>query len=334
MKKLFVLFACVLSFLMLPVFTACGIEGSSVAKKIMFTQSVYYVDLGVKTHIDYKVYPSSAKNYSINYDLGGNDYTQQGYYNFENGWITVSDERFTELNVTIGINEDKDTAVVKLREYPNKNSIYFEATTDTISEDAYKSLKLKASFGKDENLERFLENGEYNYQLTSENTSVIQVVDSQRLLVKSTGRLGESKITVKILNSAGEEMSDLSAEVTLKVQPKIASAYVTLEDKAIANDGQYLFILSESESVQKEIQVKYFSEKGFLLDNIDYSVVSSDTAVVQVITDDSGVKLELKNQGNRGGEALITIQANGINENGLPYKITFKAVIEKNEPSS
>ena len=314
-KKLFL----VLSFCLFAVtiLTGCGVEGSSSPNGIKFTQSTFYVDLGVNTHIDYKVYPSTAKNYEVSYSFD-DDYIESRYYTFKNGWIKVTDKNFTGLDAKVTLGEFQDTARIKLREYPT--AVSFENASEEIYSGAYKILQLSGVF-KDG--ERNCDNGEFNYQITSSNSSVIEVVDSGSLVVKSTGRRGSSSLTVKILNSLGEDQN-LSASITLTVQENISQAFATIGDDLVVRDGQNYTFITHVPGQELEVKTRYFDADNFLVEGVNFNVITSGDDVVKVKLSDDKVCLEIVGD----GDAYVTIQSDGVQSDGLPYKITFKVTVQ------
>ena len=80
MKKLFsVIFGIFVIGFML---CGCSVSGSSSIVAIKFSKPVFYVDLNCATKLDYKVYPSTSKNYRVGYTT-----SQEGGFSLENGVV-------------------------------------------------------------------------------------------------------------------------------------------------------------------------------------------------------------------------------------------------------
>ncbi len=315
MKKILTTLLCISMFCLL-VLTGCGVEGSTTPRGIKFTKDVYYVDLNVNSFIDYKVYPSTVPSVDVSYSID-DDYTESRYYTFQNGWIKVNDKRFTGLNITVTLNDLTDSARVVLREYPQ--SVAFDAAFDYIFAGSYKTLRLQGVFADET---RYCENGEFHYSVTSSDTSVIEVVDSASLLVKSTGRRGRSEITVKLINSDGTEVN-LSTKITLIVEDKIEEVFATMgEDMTIKNNGNYTLITSIG--TELKVNARYFNAEGYLIDISDYNVFSNNDEAVKVTVTDGKTYLEIVGEGT----AKITLQSDGVMAAGLPCKLVFDITVQ------
>ena len=333
MKRIVSILLICLSLLSVFTLSACGVEGSSAATGVKFTKETFYVDLGIKTHLDYKVYPSSAKNYAISFnDIG--DYSESSYYTFDNGWILVNNRRFTELKVSISLNNYTHNTTVKLRKYPS--SISFESGKDIIFSGAYKTLQLEGIFDDGNgSVQRFCENGEFNYKVTTSDPSVISVEDSEALLVKSTGKHGESEITVNVLNGAGEKVSGLEAKIILVVKESIADAVVSVGNYIVKDGVSYTYVGNGEHEF--DVAVRYFSQNEFLLEDSNFYIISDNEDAVEVI-DGEGVnptkKLKFKfpevseNPEESAITAKITMQSKEKKEDGLPYKIVFHITLQ------
>ena len=342
MKRKFVAVLMLMCLISLSIFTGCGLEGSPAATGIKFTNAVYdeteqanviYVDVNVDTFLEYKVYPSSAKNYVVYWDRTKD--SSENKYNFQNGHIRVKDASFTKMEVTVRLNEYSDSAFVKLREYPSK--IFYKEESENIVQETifagtYKEIQLSGSFNDFGN--RNLKNGEYQYAVTSSDPSVVEVVDSVNMLLKSTGRKGQSDITVKILDSAGQEKQGLSTTFRMNVKENIADAYVTVGGEVVSDGQTYQYYVSPSDLSQElQIDVRYFNEKLLLLSDEKFIVLSSDESVVKVNVTESGYTLKFVKEETsdfvKEGKSDIIIQSANMRSDGTPYKVKFTIRVNK-----
>ncbi len=308
MKKTFGLIAIFLCSLFL--FAGCGIQGSSNATGIEFVCDVFYVDYYVPFFLDYKVYPSTAEDVYITYDIE-NDYTLESYFNFTDGSITVIDNRFTSIKVKIKVNDLEDSCEVRLKEYPT--SISLDKSSDVVYGGLVYALDVQGVFSDET---RYLGNGEYNYKITSSNPSVIEVISEDRLLVQSTGRRGNSKITVQICNSANQEMTGLSASINLEVEQAVEEAYATFGNSYILTDGKVIDCQLAEDSEQK-IAVRYFDSLGYLIELADFDCYLSNDNVFELVSGDGGYYLKVIGE----GEVVVTLQSKGVCSDGTPSRI-------------
>lgn len=314
MKRfILILLICIVSLFPL---TACSVEGAEEVTGVSYVRDVVYVDLGVKTKIDYKVFPSTAKGYRINHDYVPN-YKETDYYKINNGVIIVKDKAFTGVSISIEVNGHKDECFVKLREYPS--SVSFDSEFVSLYGGTAMSLELNGIF-KDGL--RKCENSEFNYSLTSSNPSVIQVVDSDRLAIKSTGRRGESQITVSILNSEGKQVqgadgNNLTATINVVVSEYIKTVVPSVGNNIAVNDQTMQVKAQAGDFLTTDF--KCFDQSNFLIDNAEYFVLLSNQNVVKIVEDENGKKLEVLGY----GEVYVTLQSKGVDVNGNPIRIKF-----------
>lgn len=311
MKKLaLILITCLIS---LFTFTACNVVGSEEVTGVAFMHEIYYVDLGVKTKLDYEVFPKSAKGYIVdftskNIHVGA----ESEYYRYEkDGSILIKDERFSEITFEpiISINNFTDDCEIRLREYPE--SVKFDKSVINIWGGTAITLELDGLF-KDG--ERACKNGEFNYKVISTNPSVVEIVDANSLLVKSTGRRGSSDIEVSILNSKGID-TGLKASVHINIDDYIEDAFVNLGSNRLQN-GNTIVLYAEVGS-EFDLGVKYFDQTGFLLENSQYYALLSNSEVAIVDETENATKIEII----KSGKVYLTIQSKNVDKQGNPVII-------------
>lgn len=310
------------------ILTGCGIEGSVTAVSIDFTEDVFYVDLNVRTLLTYKVFPSTAKNITVSYDYEI-DTREEEYKTFPfDGSVTVKDSRFREMTVFIQTGELTDTCLVKLKEYPLSIGFYNDKQdnavmkSDKIESGLIYSLNLMGDYDGD--LRPLNDN--YIYKVTSSNPSVVAVEDEQKLLVRSTGRKGNSKITVEILKSNLEPVLNgidkLEASIELVCDSNVSSSFVAFNGTKRINDGVQIEIVPEIKSY--ELEAFFFDKDSVLLD-AEYEIFVSREDIISTYEQENKKYLKLNRLPVEGESRLITItvQTKLLSEAHVPYKITF-----------
>ena len=311
MKKfILILITCLVS---LFSFTACNVVGGEEVTGVAFVHEIYYVDLGVTTKLDYEVFPKSAKNYIVDFTSKTTHIgAESEYYRYEkDGSILIKDERFREINFepVIIINNFKDECEIRLREYPK--TIEFDKSIINLWGGTAISLELDGEF---EEGTRACRNGEFNLKVTSSNPSVVEIIDANSLLVKSTGRRGSSDIEVSILDSQGID-TGLKASVHIDVNDYIKESFVTLGSNRLQNGNTV--VINASVGDKLDINVNYFDQTGFLLENSNYYALLSNLEVVGVDSEENATKLEII----KAGKVYLTIQSQNVDENGNPVII-------------
>lgn len=311
MKKfILILITCLVS---LFSFTACNVVGGEEVTGVAFMHEIYYVDLGVTTKLDYEVFPKSAKNYIVDFNSKTTHIgAESEYYRYEkDGSILIKDERFREIifEPVISINNFKDECEIRLREYPK--TIEFDKSIISLWGGTAISLELDGEFKEGT---RACRNGEFNLKVTSSNPSVVEIIDANSLLVKSTGRRGSSDIEVSILDSQGID-TGLKASVHIDVNDYIKESFVTLGSNRLQNGNTV--VVNASVGDKLDINVNYFDQTGFLLENSTYYALLSNLEVVGVDSEENATKLEII----KAGKVYLTIQSQNVDENGNPVII-------------
>ncbi len=310
MKKFFSIFAiCLVSIL---TFSGCGVEGSSVATGIDFVQDIFYVDLNVETTLQYKVYPSTASDVYVSFSTE-NDESLNTMFVFSNGKIKVTNSRFTSIVVKARLNSFEASCIVKLKEYPN--SISFSKESDEVNAGSVYLLPLSGMFSQN----RPLESNEFNYKITSSNPSVIKVHNQNSLYVMSTGRRGNSRITVEICDSEGKRVRDLVASIDLTVNNSIEQSFVALGNKYVLTNGSDFQIEASGIGQELELFAYYFDANDFLLDAEYNAFLSSDN--VATIEQRDGKKYI---RFIASGEVELTVQSNYLDGEGKPVMLKCK----------
>lgn len=328
MKKLSLFIVLCMSFF---TFAGCGVKGGSLPMGIEFVRDVFYVDYNVETHLDYKIYPSTAENVYVNYEIK-NDSSLTGYFDFsKDGSILIYNQRFTSIGVKVKLNDHSDECEVKLKEYPS--SIQFKNDTENINAGCVMPLDLEGLFDGEV---KSCKDRQYNFKLSSSNPSVVQVISEDNLTVKSTGRRGKVTIDVQICDSANQEKSGLKASVELNVVDDISEAFITLGSDKVLHDGDVLDYEAAEWSDDLKLDVKYFNEIGILNTLFDCNLYLSNDDVFEIVEDNGQTYLRLKTlEPLEEGECYsvkLTILSEGVMDDGSPHKIecTFRVFITNN----
>lgn len=325
MKKIVSIF--VITIFSLFIFAGCGIEGSETIAGIEFIRDVFYVDYNVETNLEYKVYPSTADNFYVTFDIAA-DLDLSGLFVCHEGKIIIDDEKFpvydpdstspNSISVKVRASGVEDTCEVRLREYPE--AIGFDKEEDVLNCGTVYDLQLKGIFKKGV---RYCNIGEFNYKITSSDPSVIKVVSEDNLKVQSTGRRGFSTITVEICNAKGQKLG-LTATIGLKVVDTIENVYASFGDRFVMVDGETKNPLKANNGEEFKVQVRYFNEDGFVIKLADYDCFLSNNKVMELVTKSDGKYLKIIG----AGEVEIMLNSTGVNADGNPVQIRFKVVVQ------
>ncbi len=299
-------------------FAGCGVKGSRVATGIEFVRDVFYVDYNVETRLDYKIYPATADDVYVTYEPQPS-IDQTSYFNFtKDGRIKVINKNFTKIDVIIRMNDFSDECEVRLKEYPTV--INFDKTQDYINAGSVYALNLSGIYNGET---RVCGNGDFNYKIESSNSSIIEVVSEEALLVRSTGRRGSADIKVSLQNSQGTLMSGLEAQIKLTVVENISEAFVSFGDDLVVKNGSSN-IVSMTSDEQRLLKVLYFNSLGIQNTLTDFNIYLSNEEVFEIIEQDGEVYLKAKHLAVTSSEAyqvFVTIQSEALKVNGEPLKI-------------
>ncbi len=307
------------------IFAACGIEGGTEVAGVKFVRDVFYVDFDVKTFLDYKVYPGTAKDYVANLPIVSGEFEFERNFTLVDGYITVKRpanareeatlvENFL-ITVRVSIGSYSDTCDVRLKKYPS--SITTAKSRDTVLGGSEYQIDVQGLFGEEF---RSLREGEYNYKLTSTDESVIMIKDEQNLRVQSTGKKGSATIGVQVLNSAGQTVRGLNTNITLDVEGNIGDYIVSLGALRLMDGGEYNLAFQQDQSV--ELDVRYVDGEGILISDGNFSVTLSGDPVFE-ISKSGGVFLRVVGKGT----ATLKIQSTGLGADQKPIQFSCKLTV-------
>ncbi len=331
MKKFFsVIGLCLCS---LFVFASCGVEGSNAVSGIKFVNKVFYVDKGVRTFLDYKIYPSTAQSYNVTYNVS-DGIDDADTYVFSNGYFTIRDninsQAYSPIRITISLNDFSDTCEVRLREYPTSVGFFNKDGTTKASDIVYGGatyvLGLSGEFLSGR---RNVNNNEFTYKITSSDPSIIEVKDEQGLTVQSTGRRGSSEVKVEVCNSEGTTQTGLSATIRLNVVSSVNDVFATFGNSVIRDKNKLNLSLSGGEEFK--IRARYFDSSNIEIDLADYEVFLSNDKFFTLEKNQGGYTLTAKAKdevNSAGGTVDITIQTLDIGTDGNPVKIKITVQVQ------
>lgn len=234
MKKIFGIFGVIIALCFC--FAGCGVSGSNAISAIKFDKAVIYVDENVDTELTYKVYPSTANNFSVTYN-----HANQSFFQLRNGNF-CADREFGSVYITINAGNKTDGCLVVKKIYPNDcylthSSIGGQSVgqiegvgndarvafdlqdgsiipTMTMTTNSSTSLQAYGLFTqmfdfqdldhKDCEAEIKMLDGEiYNFRMTSTDPSVVAISNDDILQVRATGKTGYSNISVALVDNNG-----------------------------------------------------------------------------------------------------------------------------------
>lgn len=327
---------------MLPLttlFVACGATPDDEAKAVMFTSDIYdeetgkaifEVDLKVPTELTFKCNPSTSDDrvsYTIPVEGQINSSLNRSRFDFKNGVITVNDSRFEPVEIKISVNGYTDQCIVRLKEYPVE---IFASVSDVVI-NSYGSYticamgKFKLSDGTYET--RPLLEKDYNFQVVSDDETVISVPNSSRLTVCSERKdTNFANVTVTLLDESGIS-KNLSFKVKISVHQMAESGYLKIEGfDSFVEDGSTVKVDANTmtPNVDGEYELrfsaKFASELGCELDNIGKLTCLTDSNDYVSFNNDTQV---IKIKSNYNGKYQVFVWTNLFKSDGSTLGITF-----------
>ena len=332
MKKILLIISTIL--LSVFAFVGCDPKVEDTPTGISFVQESFYVDDGVATKLEYKVYPSTAKGYSIDYIVTPGDAKYTTYYNFsketgifeaKNGIPDGYEADDYLATITIKMGPYQDTCYVYLRLYPN--SVKFESSQYTIKNGG--SLSLPILKEVESGVFNNCQSNEYRYKITSSNPNIIAVEEEQSLLVKSTGINGLSEVTVESVDMDGNNVNGLSAKTTIKVEDCVdeESTYVYISNAKsnyMIEQGKECVYIDVQAGEEFNIVAKFFDVNGFLLEGTQCSVYVSYQKIAEV----DGTTIRITEKPTQKTIIGVTLIANNTNADGEVVVIEFDLVLD------
>jgi len=326
----------------MPIFSACGGEGSSELQTIRFTQDVYEADLGQAFELTYKVNPSTSTNYSVRFDFEfPNNYPSpfQAYlFDSSSHMFTIKAKDFPAVKAYIYYgsgSDDYDTCIIQQKVYPTQ--IFFEKSSDIIYAGETYSLVLKARVN---NQTVTIDRSSYDIELITSAPNIISL-DPTNMVAISTGLSGTARIEARIKTLSGSYLGqsvDLitgySAKIDLTVVDPVASAVVTLEGQeefintttTYTQTAENTYILTDD---QMSLRVLMFSAKGECLDSNYLSIsVHADNSNV-LITENAGEYI-IDLSAISHGTVCVQISSRVVNTSKNPTVFIFYLVKENN----
>lgn len=332
-----VMLLCILMPLAL-IFSACGATPTNEANAVNFVSdkyddngmAIFEVDFMVPTKLTYKVNPSSWSGYVVDY---ANDSTSANRWFFdfsvEDGVICVKNYNFSEIHVTITINQHSDTCLVRLKEYPQ--SVYAEKMDiNLISQGSY-TIPIYGIFDGEET-PKLLSEGDYKFNVISGDITKIEVPNSNRLKIVAKGYYASTvEVTVQLLDSAGAKKFEVKLNVSIVESAKTIAVKVGGQDKFYFDDAVIEIIPGVGEGQHTfNFHVQIFGSDGTPLDSFaDFKLGFSNPSVMTGSISENGAG-SVTVPATESSDFKLTIFANGLTgENGeaISISLTFKIVI-------
>lgn len=326
----------------MPIFSACGGEGSSELQTIRFTQDVYEADLDQPFELTYKVNPTTASNYSVRFDfLFPNDYPSsfQAYlFDSSTHMFTIKAETFPPITAYIYYgsgSEDYDTCTIQLKTYPTQ--FYFEKSVDTIYAGETYNLVLKAKVNdKIVSIDRSW----YNIELTTSAPNII-ALDPINMVAISTGLSGTVRIEARIKMLSGvywgqsvDQITGNVAKIDLTVIDPVDYAVVALEgqDEFINTTKNYEQTANNTYVVNSDdisLKVLMYSAKGECI-NSNYLSVSVKTDNANVFVSENAGEFSIDLSAVPPGLVCVQISSTVVNSSRNPTVFIFYLLKENN----
>ena len=350
MKKLFsIIFSLFVIGFML---SGCGISGGSAIAAIKFSKPVFYVDVNCATKLDYKVYPSTSRNYRVGYTT-----SQEGGFSLNNGVITITNAmNFEPVLVSIQSGSLTDSCYVVKKIYPSKTVLIHSKTpeiTNYAQSSVYTTLNtvtlvsgnsttftmigdftsyFNAETGRVENYSlsdsaKYHEvSGEiFNFEMESSDPTVCSVSqDNKNLIVTAGNKVGSAIITVYLIDSNGNRVEYANNSNTYKSYSRIQINVVPActDSRLTVNDVVKTSVKDEDNSYHYSLGITTIAPSAapeeyrlYLLDK-DNNIIENSAVYDEVV---------LTGAGNNISKATITKEyiANAGNEpNYLKISIT------------
>lgn len=261
--------------------SACGATASGTVTGIKFTPNDYdengtplfWVDEGVTTTLDYSVYPSSASGYRVYFDPVGTGTSGNSLlYNFKNGKITVTDNKFEEVRYKIRVGNFTDTCIIRLKEYPKK--IYTEETDVVLNSDGYYDIVVKGDFKNVQDVETLgviLGQDDYSFLVETEDETIVSVPNENRLKFIAIRQNGTASTNVKVtmLDCSGKKREDLSFKIKVTVVQNISTCKIVMS-------GVDTFVENNDEVTVDFNKLEDADEVGYKLLNMDFYPINTN----------------------------------------------------------
>lgn len=255
--------------------SGCGATASGTVTGVVFDSldyeddgtPVFWVDKGVKTSLDYKVYPSSASGYKVYFDPAGTGTPENSLrYNFDSGKITIKDDKFEDVRYKVRIGNYSDTCIVKLKEYPKE--IYATETDVVLNSGDIQDIVLKGNFLSAHNVltkDVILNDNEYNFLVESADETVVSIPNKNRLKFIAARQNGTASTTVNVtmLNCSGEK-KDLKVQIKVTVVQNISVCKIIMSgcDEFVENND--------------DVEINYNDLNTTQIDDDIYGIVNMD----------------------------------------------------------
>ena len=243
-------------------------------------------------------------------------------FNHEQSVISIDNAAVTQVMVTIKYENYEDVCMVYLKQYPD--SIYFDNSIVNLQAGGIAQLSYSGNFSSQS---KPIDVSFYHTKIQSSDESVIEVLDSDNLIIKSTGRSGSSTLTVSMVNTEGKVVSNLTTSIVVNVVNSVKNCTLNINNNIIRNISlQESPIASQVEingfKLNDELEIgAIFTDKyDFILNQADFIITSENQNIAVV----NGKTITLK----ASGEVELLITPNIYDVNGNP--VVFKLIMQIN----
>ena len=253
--SLTVLSICFLSF----IFAGCGVTPLNKVQSVRFVSEKYEVrddgiryavfeaDLNREIELKIKLTPSSWSGYQVkiqDHILGDTD-TNKTRINRRDNKVVIREEEFEYATYKVSLDENRyDYCVVYLKKYPTGIGLLNEAGDGFIENPKIylpigSSIKLEPYGLFGDQMKRLVE-GEYNYELSSNNPTAVKVEDSKLFTISAVKQsVGKTTVVFKLKNQSQEDKFEFSVDVFVIENASASQSftYIYGTDKFLTNNS-------------------------------------------------------------------------------------------------
>lgn len=319
---------------------ACGAEPGESANAVSFVSNLYdeetgkaifEVDLNVETTLKYKCNPSTSKS-SVRFTIPVEGQTNSSYnrsrFTFlETGTIIVNYDDFEPIEVKINVNGHTDQCIVRLKEYPLE--IFVAEPEIVLNSYASYTIPLIGRFKLDDGTfenRQILEN-EYNYKVVSQNETLVNVPNLERLVICSERQISRSTVVNISILDTSKNPKGIACNLKVNIIESVEDGFLLFDnfDKIVSDgdeievDANYL-VANADGGFDLTFKTYYISHLNSLVDvdeniycssnNNSYLKFNSETNTITINSD-------------HDIELVVTLVTDLLKTDGLVVKIVF-----------
>ena len=354
-KKLKALFMSLLLVVFMPavlILTGCGATPANEILGVTFVSpnydeetglAVFEVDLNVDTLLTYKFNPSSGSGYAVTYAVKECPAENHARFKLRDGVINVVSAAFEDIKVDIYVNGHSDTCIVRLKKYPTSMFLY---DVDGVSETRNLEISINALGTYTINpVGRFLDvtgrsyvkpllEYDYNFVVETSDPTIIDVPLTNRLKINAvTAKPSSADVTVSLLNTAGQELFKVTIKVNVVLNAAKASVVLDGYNEFVSNGDELVIDANDLEVDADDnyvmgYQVFAFSSDGRLVEQANINTICrvSEIRYIEYSKTEDAI---LINMNSSSLTFTMNLWTNLIDDEGLPFMISFKVTINK-----